>query len=40
MATYHPSALLRSIDLPGSDQLRKDFLADLKLIARRLAALK
>ncbi len=36
IATYHPSALLRSIDLPGGDELRKEFLADLKLIARKL----
>jgi uracil-DNA glycosylase family protein len=40
MATYHPSALLRSIDIPGGDQLRHDFLADLKLVARKLASLK
>jgi DNA polymerase len=36
MATYHPSALLRSIHQPGGEQLRHDFLADLKLVARKL----
>ena len=40
MATYHPSALLRSIDIPGGDELRENFLADLKLVARKLAELK
>jgi DNA polymerase len=40
MATYHPSALLRSIDQPGEDQLREEFVADLKLVARKLAELK
>jgi uracil-DNA glycosylase family protein len=36
IATYHPSALLRSIHQPGGEQLRDDFLADLKLVARKL----
>ena len=40
MATYHPSALLRSMVLPGGDELRENFLADLKLVARKLAELK
>jgi uracil-DNA glycosylase family protein len=40
MATYHPSALLRSKDLPGGDELRDNFLADLQLVARKLAELK
>jgi uracil-DNA glycosylase len=40
MATYHPSALLRSIDQPGEDQLRSDFLSDLKLVATKLSELK
>jgi len=40
MATYHPSALLRSMDLPGGDELRENFLADLQLVARKLAELK
>jgi len=40
MATYHPSALLRSTDLPGGDELRDNFLADLKLVARKLSQLK
>src|SRR5437762_2599347 len=40
MATYHPSALLRAIHQPGEDQLRRDFLADLQLVAEKLAELK
>ena len=40
LATYHPSALLRSIDQPGGEQLRADFLSDLRLVAKKLAALK
>jgi len=36
MATYHPSALLRSIHQPGGEQLREEFLADMKLVARKL----
>lgn len=40
MATYHPSALLRVIHQPGGEQLKKEFLADLRLVARRLDALK
>jgi uracil-DNA glycosylase family protein len=40
IATYHPSALLRSIHQPGGDQLRHDFLADLKLVARKLHNLR
>jgi uracil-DNA glycosylase len=40
MATYHPSALLRSTHQPGGEQLREDFLADLRLVARKLAGLK
>src|SRR4051794_12934408 len=40
MATYHPSALLRSTDLPGGDQLRTNFLADLTLVARKLSELQ
>jgi DNA polymerase len=39
MATYHPSALLRAIHQPGEEQLRRDFLADLQLVAKRLAEL-
>jgi uracil-DNA glycosylase family protein len=33
MATYHPSAVLRSIHQPGGEKLRADFLHDLKLAA-------
>ena len=40
MATYHPSALLRALKLPGGEQLRAEFLADLRLVARKLNALK
>lgn len=35
-ATYHPSAVLRTIQLAGGDELRRDFEADLKMIARKL----
>jgi len=40
IATYHPSALLRAIHDPGGEQLRAEFLADLRLVARKLHALK
>ena len=40
MATYHPSALLRATHQPGGEQLRDDFLADLRLVARKLTELK
>jgi DNA polymerase len=40
MATYHPSALLRSYDLPAGDELRRHFLSDLRLVARQLDELK
>src|SRR5688572_25043147 len=40
MATYHPSALLRAVKMPGGEQLRAEFLADLRLVARKLNALK
>jgi len=40
MATYHPSALLRSKHSPSGDELRENLLADLKLVARKLAELK
>ncbi len=40
MATYHPSALLRATHQPGEEQLRRDFLADLRLVAEKLAELK
>jgi uracil-DNA glycosylase len=40
MATYHPSALLRAIHQPGEEQLRRAFLADLRLVAEKLAELK
>ena len=35
-ATYHPSAVLRTIQLAGGDELRRDFEADLKMIAKKL----
>jgi hypothetical protein len=31
---------LRSIDQPGGEQLRADFLSDLRLVAKKLASLK
>ncbi len=40
MATYHPSALLRAIHQPGEEQLRRDFLADLRLVAEKLAEIR
>ena len=40
IATYHPSALLRAGRLSGAGQLRALFLADLRLVARRLLALE
>jgi uracil-DNA glycosylase len=40
MATYHPSALLRAIHLPAGEQLRSEFLSDLRLVARKLSAVK
>jgi uracil-DNA glycosylase len=40
MATYHPSALLRSLKLPGGEEMRNDFLSDMRLVAKRLRALK
>jgi DNA polymerase len=40
MATYHPSALLRSIHQPGGDELREEFLADMKLVAKKLHELR
>jgi uracil-DNA glycosylase len=40
MATYHPSALLRAMQQPGGEQLRADFLADLRLVAKKLSQLK
>jgi uracil-DNA glycosylase family protein len=36
LATYHPSALLRSARLPGGTQMRDEFLADLRLVANEL----
>jgi DNA polymerase len=40
MATYHPSALLRAHNLPGGEELRRHFLSDLRLVAKRLDRLK
>jgi uracil-DNA glycosylase len=36
LATYHPSAVLRAMQVAGGEALREDFLADLKLVARQL----
>jgi len=40
MATYHPSAILRALTQPDGEQMRGDFLEDLRLVAEKLAALK
>jgi uracil-DNA glycosylase family protein len=40
MATYHPSAVLRAMDQPDGDKIRDDFLADLRLVAKKLHQLK
>lgn len=40
MATYHPSAVLRALDQPDGERIRIDFLADLRLVADKLATLK
>jgi uracil-DNA glycosylase len=39
MATYHPSALLRTINLPGGDRLRHELESDLQLVAKKLREL-
>jgi DNA polymerase len=39
-ATYHPSAVLRTIQLEGGEELRREFESDLKLIAKKLRELK
>jgi DNA polymerase len=36
LATYHPSAVLRAMRTEGGDTLRAEFLADLKLVAKKL----
>ena len=36
MATFHPSALLRASQFPGGDAMRRDFEADLRLVAAEL----
>jgi DNA polymerase len=36
LATYHPSAVLRAPDDAVRRQMRREFLADLRLVARRL----
>jgi len=36
LATYHPSAVLRAMNVEGGDEIRRTFAADLKLIAARL----
>jgi len=40
MATYHPSAVLRAMAQPDGEQMRDDFLADLRLVAEKLHQLK
>src|SRR5687767_10970736 len=34
LATYHPSAILRAMQIDGGDEIRKSFMEDLKLIAK------
>jgi DNA polymerase len=36
LATYHPSAILRAMQIDGGDEIRRSFVADLKLIAKQL----
>jgi uracil-DNA glycosylase len=38
LATYHPSAILRAPDAAARRQMRKEFTADLRKVARQLAA--
>lgn len=38
LATYHPSAILRAPDPESRHRLRAEFVADLKLVAKRLKA--
>jgi uracil-DNA glycosylase len=38
-ATYHPSAVLRTLELAGGEILRREFESDLKLIAKKLREL-
>jgi DNA polymerase len=40
MATYHPSAVLRSLNEPAGEQMQADFLADLRLVAEKLGELQ
>jgi hypothetical protein len=40
LATYHPSALLRSMDRPGGDEIYDAFKDDLRLVAKKLAERK
>jgi DNA polymerase len=40
MATYHPSALLRAMNLPDGEEMIENFKGDLRLVAKRLAELK
>jgi hypothetical protein len=36
MATYHPSALLRAPDEVARRQMYREFVADLRVVARKL----
>jgi len=40
LATYHPSALLRAMDLPGGEEMIENFREDLRLVASKLRELK
>jgi uracil-DNA glycosylase len=37
LATLHPSAILRAPDLEARNEAMRDFVADLKLVARAVA---
>ena len=39
LATYHPSALLRAMQLPDGEQMLEDFREDLRLVSKRLKQL-
>jgi uracil-DNA glycosylase len=40
LATYHPSALLRAMDLPDGEEMIENFREDLRLVASKLRELK
>jgi uracil-DNA glycosylase family protein len=40
IATYHPSAVLRAMDQPDGEEIKENFLSDLRLVAKKLGELK